>query len=171
MFLILFLAVAAMLRAGSLAISVRNEARLRAAGGIEHHATTTKMLAVAHVAFYVLGFIEGIWRAPALDWIALVGTALYAGSMLALVWVICQLGRVWTVKLIIAKDHELVTAPLFARLRHPNYFLNILPELLGYALVMHAWYTLVIGLPLYALILRRRISQEERIMRAHFAGY
>ncbi|PJE26837.1 Uncharacterized protein YpbQ, isoprenylcysteine carboxyl methyltransferase (ICMT) family [Pseudooceanicola antarcticus] len=171
MFLIYFLVIAAVLRIGSLIISMRNEARLRAGGGVEHHAGTTRLLAIAHVAFYVLAFVEGISRHPALDWVSLAGLVIYAGAMLALVWVICQLGQLWTVKLMIAKDHELVTGSLFARLRHPNYFLNIIPELLGFALVMHAWSTLVIGLPLYAIILRRRISQEERIMRAHFAGY
>jgi len=75
------------------------------------------------------------------------------------------------VKLLIARDHELVTHPLFRRVRHPNYFLNILPELVGFALALHAWWTLVIGLILYAVPLTIRIRQEETAMAAKFERY
>lgn len=81
------------------------------------------------------------------------------------------LGRLWTVKLMIARDHVLVTHPLFRWVRHPNYFLNILPELVGFALALHAWFTLVIGLAIYAVPLGIRIRQEERAMREHVPGY
>ena len=40
-----------------------------------------------------------------------------------LVVVIRSLGRFWTVKLLLASDHVLVTNPLFRWVRHPNYFL------------------------------------------------
>ncbi|MBR9763041.1 MAG: hypothetical protein GYB53_05815 [Rhodobacteraceae bacterium] len=166
-----FMFIAVLLRSVSLVISMRNERRLRAEGAAEHHAGTTTLLALAHVAFYLAGFAEAVWRAPTPDWTSAVGLVIYAASMLALLVVVRELGRFWTVKLMLARDHLLVPGALMSRLRHPNYFLNILPELLGFALVMHAWYTLTIGLPLYALILRRRIEQEERIMRANFAGY
>ncbi|WP_010140378.1 isoprenylcysteine carboxylmethyltransferase family protein [Oceanicola sp. S124] len=169
--LISFMFLSAALRITSLVVSMRNERRLREAGAAEHHAVTTTLLALAHVTYYVSGFAEGLWRLAPADGITLLGLALYAASMLALFWVIRELGRLWTVKLMLARDHELVTSTLFARMRHPNYYLNILPELIGFALVMHAWYTLIIGLPLYAMVLRRRIEQEERIMRANFAGY
>src|SRR5262249_62436732 len=52
-----------------------------------------------------------------------------------------------------------------------NYFLNIIPELVGLALIMGAWIILVIGLPLYLLVLRKRIVQEEQVMREHFPHY
>ena len=55
-------------------------------------------------------------------------------------------------------------------MRHPNYFLNILPELVGFALVLHAYYTLIIGLPFYLIPLIIRIRQEESAMRAKFAA-
>ena len=60
---------------------------------------------------------------------------------------------------------------LFRWVRHPNYFLNIIPELCGLALVMGAWMVLVLGLPVYLLVLRRRILEEEQVMRQHFPGY
>jgi hypothetical protein len=36
---------------------------------------------------------------------------------------------------------------------------------------MGAWLVLVIGLPLYLLVLRVRIVQEEQVMKAHFPPY
>jgi isoprenylcysteine carboxyl methyltransferase (ICMT) family protein YpbQ len=75
------------------------------------------------------------------------------------------------VKLIVARDHELVTHPLFRHVRHPNYYLNILPELVGFALALHAFATLLVGLPLYLVVLTMRIREEERVMTERFADY
>jgi isoprenylcysteine carboxyl methyltransferase (ICMT) family protein YpbQ len=36
---------------------------------------------------------------------------------------------------------------------------------------MGAWIVLVIGLPLYLLVLRKRIVQEEQVMHEHFPHY
>jgi hypothetical protein len=52
------------------------------------------------------------------------GFVLYALSAAFLVAVIHLLGRVWTVKLLIARDHVLVDQGLFRIVKHPNYFLN-----------------------------------------------
>jgi isoprenylcysteine carboxyl methyltransferase (ICMT) family protein YpbQ len=96
---------------------------------------------------------------------------LYGVSIVALVFVWRELKGLWTVKLIIASDHTLNQSVLFRWVRHPNYFLNIIPELVGLALIMGAWLVLVIGLPLYLLVLRARIVQEEQVMQTHFPHY
>jgi isoprenylcysteine carboxyl methyltransferase (ICMT) family protein YpbQ len=101
----------------------------------------------------------------------MVGLLLYAISIIALVLVWRALQGRWTVKLIIASDHTLNQSALFRWVRHPNYFLNIIPELVGLALIMGAWIVLVGGLPLYLLVLRKRIVQEEQVMREHFPQY
>jgi isoprenylcysteine carboxyl methyltransferase (ICMT) family protein YpbQ len=72
---------------------------------------------------------------------------------------------------IIARDHELVGHPLFRWIRHPNYYLNILPELTGFALAMHAFGTLLVGLPRYLLVLAMRVRLEEKVMKERFAEY
>jgi isoprenylcysteine carboxyl methyltransferase (ICMT) family protein YpbQ len=91
--------------------------------------------------------------------------------MVFLLVVVRLLGRFWTIKLLLARDHELVTHPLFRAVRHPNYFLNLLPELVGFALIFHAYITLAVGLTLYAIPLRTRIQQEEAAMAERFANY
>jgi len=85
--------------------------------------------------------------------------------------VIYSLGDRWTVKLIIAPGQAINKSFMFKYFRHPNYFLNILPELVSIALICQAWYTLLIGLPLYLIPLTIRIVQEEKVMKTHFSNY
>ena len=167
-----FVLIAAILRIASVVISARNERQLRSAGAIELGATNSRVLAGVHVAFYLGAILERLLGGPwTFDLPALVGLMLYLFGMAALGAVIRELGRLWTVKLILAEDHSLVTSPLFRLVRHPNYFLNILPELIGFALMLHAYTTLIVGLPLYLVPLVIRIRQEERAMRERFSAY
>ncbi len=169
--LIAFIGAAVAFRLVTLAVSLRTEKALKAAGAVEHGAANSKTLALAHIAFYLAGLAEFLLRPVAFDWISALGLAIYAFGAVMLVVVIALLGRLWTVKIIIARDHDLVVHPLFRVVRHPNYYLNILPELIGYAVTLHAWVTLVVGLALYLVPLTICIRQEERIMKGTFASY
>ncbi len=171
MFAVSFCIAAFVLRIISLAVSVRHEKALKADGAVEFGAANTKLLALTHIAFYIAAFTEGLRDPQPIDAVTVAGVAIYAVSMLMLAWVVKLLGRFWTVKILIARDHDLVIHPLFKRLRHPNYFLNILPELVGLALALHAFVTLAVGLPLYLIPLITRIRQEERAMRETFSAY
>jgi isoprenylcysteine carboxyl methyltransferase (ICMT) family protein YpbQ len=169
--LITLFIIAGSLRLGSLAVSMRNEKVLKANGAIEYGRRTSQLLAVAHTLFYVSALVEGLWRSTQPTWWTAVGLLLYILSILAFLLVWRELHRFWTVKLIIASDHVLNQSALFRWVRHPNYYLNVIPELVGLALIMGAWMTLVIGLPLYLLVLRMRIVQEEQVMKEHFPHY
>jgi isoprenylcysteine carboxyl methyltransferase (ICMT) family protein YpbQ len=168
--LTLFL-VAGLLRLGSVALSLRHEKALKAQGAIEYGRSTSQLLAAAHTLFYGGILAEGLWRSTQPTRWTAVGLTLYLLSILAFLLVWRALHRFWTVKLLIAPDHILNQSGLFRWVRHPNYFLNILPELVGLALIMGAWIVLVLGLPLYLLVLRARIVQEEQVMHAHFPHY
>jgi len=169
--LINFCVVAVLLRLAMLVVSIRHEKALKAAGGVELGAGNTKLLALTHVAFYIAAITEGSLRPAELSATYWIGVAIYLFGMLMLFLVVLMLGRFWTVKLILARDHELIDNPLFRWVRHPNYFLNILPELVGFALMLQAWWTLGIGLALYAIPLTIRIRQEEAAMSGRFNNY
>jgi isoprenylcysteine carboxyl methyltransferase (ICMT) family protein YpbQ len=169
--LITFFSAALILRLLSMVISRRNERRLRAAGAEEFGARNSRVLALLHAAFYAAAFGEGIWRHTRPDGLSVLGMSVYALSMLALALVVHQLGPLWTVKLYLAPDHSLNQSWLFRAVRHPNYFLNVLPELVGLALAFKAWLTLAVLLPIYLIPLGIRISQEERAMKQRFARY
>lgn len=169
--LILFAVAAVALRLFSVFISRRHESVLKREGAVEMGAANSKLLTLAHILFYLAAIVEGAVHPSEPDLATLAGLVLYLAGMAMLVVVIRLLGRFWTVKLLIASDHALVVHPLFRLVRHPNYFLNILPELIGLALVFHAYATLIVGLPLYLVPLITRIREEERAMRETFAGY
>jgi isoprenylcysteine carboxyl methyltransferase (ICMT) family protein YpbQ len=169
--LLLFIAAAMVFRFLMLIVSVRNEKALRQGGAIEYGSRNSRVLAAAHIAFYIAAAIEGVVRPAPFDLVTIIGLVLYFFGAVMLLVISHLLGRLWTVKLMIARDHELITHPLFRWARHPNYYLNILPELLGLALTIHAYFSLVVGLAIYAVPLGIRIRQEEKVMRKHFPGY
>ncbi len=170
-FLIGFVVLAGVLRVAALLVSIRNEKRMKAAGAAEYGAGTSTALALAHIAFYLASIAEGFWRSAPVSAVTFAGLILYGLAMCALIWVMVTLGRFWTVKIIIAKDHDLVTNRLFRLIRHPNYYLNMVPELIGFALALQSYATLFLGLPVYLAILLRRIRQEEKAMREAFQAY
>ena len=74
------------------------------------------------------------------------------------------LGKYWSVKLIFEPDHQLIEHWLFQWVKHPNYFLNILPELIGVVLLFHAYVTLIIFILPYSLCLYLRIKKENQLV-------
>jgi isoprenylcysteine carboxyl methyltransferase (ICMT) family protein YpbQ len=169
--LIAFFALAVLLRLVSLFISKRNELRLRAEGAEEYGASNTRLIAVLHVTFYGAAFLEGLWRGSQIDGWTWLGLALYAFAMVVLLYVIYELGNLWSVKVLLAPSHTLKQSWLFRVVRHPNYYLNIVPELVGVALVLKAWMVLIFLLPCYLVALFCRIKIEEEVMRGRFAQY
>jgi isoprenylcysteine carboxyl methyltransferase (ICMT) family protein YpbQ len=159
-----FFAGAVSFRLLSVAVSIRHEKELKLEGAIEIGVVNSRILAVLHALFYVSCFVEGLYRGAILDTQTVTGLVLFVFSAAMLAVVMRILGRLWTVKLLIAPDHELVTHPLFRIVRHPNYFLNLVPELVGFALVTHAVVAPLMLFPLYAISLVRRIQQEDQAM-------
>lgn len=152
------------LRLAFLKTSKKNEAAILANGGVEYGVENTKRLTVAHILFYLGCFTEACLRHTTLDKIGFLGLGLLLFAFVMLVVVVRLLSEIWTVKLMIAKNHQFNDHWLFRVVKHPNYFLNIAPELIGLALLCHAWYTLLCVGPLYALILGNRIKEENHLI-------
>ena len=169
--LTLFITLTVTFRVATLLFSISNERKLKAEGGTEIGKTNSNILAVAHVAFYLCAIIEYAFSDYTIDTATWLGLAIYLVGATFLIVVIASLSRQWTVKLIIARNHVLVTSLLFRLVRHPNYYLNIIPELIGFAVTLHAFWTLAVGMPVYLIPLFVRISQEEKAMRVHFPQY
>jgi isoprenylcysteine carboxyl methyltransferase (ICMT) family protein YpbQ len=169
--LIMFITLAVVFRGATLLISISNERKLKAEGGTEIGKTNSSILAGAHLVFYLCAIVEYAFSDYTIDAVTWLGLAIYLVGATFLIVVIANLGRQWTVKLIIARNHVLVTSLLFRLVRHPNYYLNIIPELIGFALTLHAFWTVAVGIPLYLIPLFVRISQEEKAMRVHFPQY
>lgn len=153
------------LRLVSLSYSIRNEKIIQSKGGVQYGKTNSLVLTLAHLAFYFSALYEAYATGAMLDSISMLGVGVMAFAYAVLFYVIYKLRDIWTVKLYIVPNQRIETSFLFKTVRHPNYFLNIIPELVGTALLCHAWYTLAIGLPLYLIPLFVRIRQEEEAMK------
>jgi protein-S-isoprenylcysteine O-methyltransferase Ste14 len=95
------------------------------------------------------------------SWFALVGGLILAAISFKLRWAaIAALGRFWSLHVEIRDNHEFVRSGPFRFIRHPTYFSMIL-ELVAFALICSAWWTLalipIIFIP--ALILRLRLEE------------
>lgn len=153
------------LRLVSLSISIRNEKRIVRLGAVQYGKVNSLLLTLAHIAYYASALTEAWVSGAEFGTTSLIGLGVMTFAYAMLFYVIYCLRDLWTVKLYILPEHRIERSFLFRVVRHPNYFLNILPELLGVALLCQAWYTLCIGLPLYGVLLAIRIRQEEQAMR------
>lgn len=134
--LVFFVVLAFVWRISTVVISSINKKSLKASGAREVGAANSIFLAVSHLAFYVVATVEGAKATELNHTISIVGVAVYVLSALALISVLYSLGPLWTVKIIINHRHPLVRTGLFRWVRHPNYFVSIIPELVGFALAL-----------------------------------
>ncbi|MGH2555691.1 MAG: isoprenylcysteine carboxylmethyltransferase family protein [Actinomycetota bacterium] len=169
--IVVFTVYAVVLRGLSLAISFRNERRIKREGAIEYGKGGTAFLTGVSFLYAASAIVEGAVRRVQFGVITVWGIAIHAFSMVMLFYVIYALRDVWTVKILIARQHRLVTSWFFRTIKHPNYFLNLIPEFIGLTLVVRAWLTAATLFPVLLLAIGIRIVQEERAMRQAFAGY
>jgi len=148
----------------TVAVARENERRLRARGSMLAGRIKAHLMTMAHAAFYLLAAGEYGWRGAPFSPITWVGAAMWLLAMLGLV----ALREVWTVRVFVSRGEVRPTGSLYRRFRHPGYVLNIIPELAGVGLLAHAWFTVALCLPLYVLLLLRRIRTEEDAVRASF---
>ncbi|MEW4353305.1 isoprenylcysteine carboxyl methyltransferase family protein [Streptococcus pneumoniae] len=152
------------LRLYFLKISIQHERKILENGGREYGARNSQYLTVLHISFYLFASIESFVRHSVVDTVGTLGIFLLIFSMGMLYLVQSILGEIWTVKLMIAKNHRYNDHLLFRLVKHPNYYLNIIPELLGLVLLCHAWVTAIILSPFYAWVLICRIREEEYLL-------
>jgi isoprenylcysteine carboxyl methyltransferase (ICMT) family protein YpbQ len=169
---LIFIISALLWRLVTVFVSFKNEGLLREAGAQEYGKSNSILLAVCHICYYIAAITEHHFRVvPETPYIVYAGMGLYILSAFALVLVMRALGPLWTIKVIISPNHTLVKRGVFRFFRHPNYFLNILPELIAFGVALGAFRTILVGIPIYLIPLVIRVRQEERAMRQVFPSY
>ncbi|KGR72343.1 isoprenylcysteine carboxyl methyltransferase family protein [Streptococcus phocae subsp. salmonis] len=144
--------------------SIANEKAILAQGGKEFGVQNTKFLTLLHIMIYAFAVTEALLKQVSFDAISFLGLLLMVFSLVVLYEVTRILGEIWTVKLMLAKDHKYVDHWLFRTVKHPNYFLNIGPELVGIVLLCHAQITAILLFPCYALVIYLRIKEENKLL-------
>ena len=97
----------------------------------------------------------------------------YAGLLMIIIgvalrlWIIRQLGRMFTVDVTIRKDHQLKTDGPYKHLRHPSYAASYL-TFVGFGFSLNNWASLlVVAIPVF-LAFRYRIQVEEKVLEEQF---
>jgi len=103
---------------------------------------------------------------PAPDWLRSTGLGLGITSVGLFAWTHAVLGRFWSTALQLRRDHRLITAGPYARIRHPMYS-AILGWLMSLGLVAANWTPFVFA-ALGTLIVLLRIQGEEKMMLEQF---
>jgi methyltransferase len=116
----------------------QNEARLLAAGGIEHGRSHLWLMTLLHAAW-----IAGLWLLAYDRPVEPFFLALFIVLQLARFWVLLTLGRRWTIRVITVPGEHLVVRGPYRFFRHPNYAVVV-----GEIAVV----PLTLGLPIYALV-------------------
>ena len=106
--------------------------------------------------------IEAFIRKDTFSLLNGIGLIILIIAYIMLFIVIKTLGRIWTLKLFILPNHPIIKSGLYKVTKHPNYFLNIIPELIGVLLLTNATHnTLISSICLFLIV---RIRQEEKLM-------
>lgn len=108
----------------------------------------------------------GWWRLPGGEGVRVAGLAVFALGTAFRVATMLALGRMFSLRVSVARDHRLVTTGLYARVRHPSYT-SVIVLCIGIALTFRSvFYVLLIPSMIFGLT--RRMAVEERFMVEHF---
>jgi methyltransferase len=151
-----------MLAEGS--ISMRNERRLRDAGAIEPAQDVYSTMQWAYPAAFVVMALEGAVFGSGSRVTTLVGLLLMTASKALKFWAIASLGWRWSFRVLVVPGAPLVGHGPYAVLRHPNY-VAVVGELVSMAVLVNAWVTGPLATVFFSLLLRSRISVENRALR------
>ena len=149
-------------RIAELVVSQRNLAFSRKRGGVEYGAGHYPVMVVLHTALLVACLLEAAHREflPALGW-PMFGIVLAAQGLRW--WCISTLGHQWNTRVVVVPGAGRVTGGPYRYVPHPNY-VAVVAEGIALPLVHSAWITVVVFTALNAILLRTRITCENRAL-------
>lgn len=146
-------------RLAEMAWARSNEARLRAAGAVEHGAAHYPVIVALHAAWVVWLWLES-WDRPLIwPWV-LAFFVLQAARG----WVLATLGRRWSTRVFVIPGETLVARGPFRLVPHPNYLVVAL-EMPVLPLAFGLWGTAILFGALNLAMLAWRIRVEEQALR------
>lgn len=155
---IVLLLVAAQ-RLGELVYARRNEARLRAQGGVEVGARHYPFFFLVHGSWLISLAVVVPAQTPVVwPWLVLF-VLLQAGRL----WVIASLGPYWTTRIITLPSAPLVTRGPYRWLKHPNYWI-VVGEIATLPLAFSAYTIAIVFSIANAVLLWHRIRVEEEAL-------
>lgn len=141
----------------------RNERTQFARGGVEPPDDVYRLMRVAYPAAFAAMIAEAVLRGAAPPPMWPPGLLVFALAKGLKWWAILTLGDCWTFRVIVVPGARLIDRGPYRFLRHPNY-VGVVLELLGVALMTGAAVSGPLAIVLFSVLLKRRISAEERAL-------
>ena len=154
-------ALVALQRLAELVHARRNEAGLRARGGVEVGARHYPFFVLLHGSS-LLALAVLVDPAATVNWPLL---GLYLVLQAGRIWVVASLGPYWTTRIITVPDAPLVRTGPYRWFRHPNY-LVVVAEIAVLPLAFGAWRIAIVFSALNAALLWHRIRVETAALAA-----
>ena len=146
-----------------LALSRRNERRLRARGAVERGSGHYPLIVAIHTLWLVSTLVEGLVRGPEPPVWWPVPLAAFLLVQPLRYWAILSLGESWNTKILVVPGAKPVRSGSYRYLSHPNYVVVVV-EILTFPLIFGAWLTALAFTLLNAAVLRVRIRAENRAL-------
>ena len=147
-----------------LALSRRNERRLRARGALERGSSHYPVIVAIHTLWLVSTLVEGLLRGPEPPAWWPVPLAAFLLVQPLRYWAILSLGENWNTRVLVVPGGKLVRRGPYRYFSHPNYVV-VAVEILTFPLIFGAWITAVVFSLLNAALLYVRIRTENRALR------
>lgn len=101
------------------------------------------------------------------EWMGIIGLCMIIFGLMLRIWAIRILGGKFTTSVQIVEGHDLVTVGPYSYVRHPSY-LGAYMAFAGSAMLLHAYFGLVIALSCMGYAYFRRITTEEMVLVKQF---
>ena len=141
-----------------------NIAKEKKDNGSESILWITAFIAIALGVMFCMYTDFSIFQNPMLSQIGLV--VMLLGISFRFI-AIRQLGKFFTVDVILHADHQLIQTGLYKKLRHPSYT-GIMITLAGFGLSLNNYVSLVLVVSLFFVALQNRINIEEKALLQKF---
>lgn len=146
-----------------LALSRRNEHKVRARGAVERGRGHYPFMVALHSLWLVSTLVEGILRGPTLPPYWPAPLALFLLAQPLRYWAIFALGESWNTKILVVPGIVPVRRGPYKYLNHPNYVVVVV-EILAFPLIFGAWISALVFTALNALLLSVRIREENQAL-------
>jgi methyltransferase len=164
---LVLLALVATLRLVELRISKQHQREMLAHGAAKVAEPRFRWMVLLHTAVLIGSAVEVVFlHRPFIPVLAGVMFAIFLAANGVRWWVIRTLGEHWNVQVVDSTRLGVVTSGPFRFVRHPNYA-AVFAEMLALPLIHTAWITAVVGTLAHAVVLRQRLSTEERVLFAN----
>jgi methyltransferase len=161
------LVAVALLRLLELRISKQHQKEMLGRGAARVAEPRFRWMVVLHTAVLIGSAVEVVFlHRPFLPMLGSSMLLVFLAANLVRWWVIRTLGEHWNVQIVDSTRLGVVTSGPFRFVRHPNYA-AVFAEMIALPLIHTAWITAIVGTVAHAIVLKMRLSTEERVLFAN----